>query len=96
MMRTKVIYEGKSEDCRYSTFNFVINGKGDFGNGGYWTDEECDVAMSLARYISEHTDSPEPIFEGETVWFINENKYGIMDWKEEVMEAYREWKQLNR
>lgn len=95
-MRVKMIYEGKGEDSRYSVFNFVINGKGDYGNGEYWNDEEWEVAMSLAKYISENTDSPEPIFEGHTVWFCNKNKYGIMDWKEEVMDAYREWKKLNR
>lgn len=95
-MRTKVISEGRSEDCRYSTISFVINGKGDFGNGEFWNDEEVAVAESLANYISENTCSPEPIFEGDTVSFCYEYKYGIMDWKEEVMEAYREWKRTAR
>ena len=95
-MRTKMVYEGRNDDCRVSVINFVINGKGDFGNGEFWNDEECEVAMSLAKYISENTNSPEPAFEGDTVWFCYEDKYGVMDWKEEVTEAYREWKKLNR
>lgn len=95
-MRTKVIYTGKSEYSDYSTFNFVINGKGDYGNGEYWNEEEAAVAESLAKYISDNTDSPEPAFEGDTVWFSNSNKWGITEWKEEVLEAYRKWKQVTR
>ena len=95
-MRTKVLYNGKGEHSDYSTFNFVINGKGDYGNGEYWNEEEEAVAISLANYISENTDSPEPSFEGDTVWFSNSNEDGIMDWKEEVLDAYREWKKSVR
>ena len=95
-MRVKMIYEGRNDDYRASVFNFVINGKGDYGNGEPWNDEEEAVAASLAKYISENSNSPDPVFEGYTVWFCYEDKYGVMDWKEEVMDAYREWKKLNR
>ena len=95
-MRTRMFYEGKSEDSDYSTFVFVINGKGDWGNGELWNDEEWRVAQSLANYISENTCSPEPVFEGYAVWLCNKDKYFVTEWKEEVKQAYRDWKASNK
>lgn len=95
-MKTKMIYEGKNDYNEYSAFVFVINGKGDFGNGEFWTDEEYEVAKSLANFIKRNTYSTEPIFEGDVVSFCTTDKHGITEWKKEIKEAYREWKKLQK
>ena len=93
MTMTKMFYEGHDREHGVkSVFVFTVNGKGDWGNEEYWTDEEWDIATDLGNFISQEANTTTPIYEGDVVWIVCDREWDIMGWKEDVQEAYRVWK----
>lgn len=93
-MRTRACYLGHTTGLKNSQFWFVVNGKGERGNGELWDGTDWAIALSLSRYIEENTRSYGPIFYGDNLIFIYDNRDSITGWKNSVANAYREWKKL--
>ena len=106
MLKTRKIYEGVSEKSGNSTpiYVFVINGKGDWGNGEFWSEEENVVASDLGnfvkRYVEEETGSKmdSPLYEGDAVWLFcpKDPCLTVGEWREAIDEGYRQWKASRR
>lgn len=93
--RIKKVYEGHtgSRPGATASWNYIINGKGDWGNLEDWNKEDSAIAASLAKYIKEVFENEiDIIFEGDVVSVFYMYDYDITAWKEDVDYCYKEWK----
>lgn len=74
-------------------FMFVINGKGEHGNGKSWTKYERIAAKKLGHYIETNTYANTPRYDGSTLTFYYNGTcyFTVREWKEEMNRVYKKW-----
>lgn len=88
-------YVGHNSEVAFghASWNYIINGKGDWGNWEPWNKEEEELAGKLATYIEdEFGDEVEIIFEGDVVSVFYQYDWDYDEFKVNVDDCFKTWK----
>ena len=101
-MRMKSKYFGRKETLyiSYPTWFFTISGKDE----NELTDDDWELLGSLSEHINNwllecgyqldcyHAVAHRAVADCGGVWIIYTGYYGVVNWKQDVLDAYRDWK----